>query len=134
MTELNDFAIKLAKEGKNFASVATLMPDGSPQVSLVWVDSDEKYLIINTAEGRVKTNNLRRDPRIALTVANSENPYQQIMVRGRVAEMTQEGADAHIDELAKRYLGVDKYPHRAPGEIRVKVKIIPEKIFSIGNE
>lgn len=134
MIELNEFAVRLAKEGKNFASVATLMPDGSPQVSLVWVDSDEKHLIINTAEGRVKTNNLRRDPRIAVTIANSENPYQQVMVRGRVAEMTQEGADAHIDELAKKYLGVDQYPHRAPGERRVKVRIVPEKILSIGDE
>jgi len=98
------------------------------------VDSDEKHLIINTAEGRVKTNNLRRDPRIAVTIANSENPYQQVMVRGRVAEMTQEGADAHIDELAKKYLGVDQYPHRAPGEKRVKVRIVPEKILSIGDE
>jgi PPOX class probable F420-dependent enzyme len=132
MVKLPDIIKRLAKMGKNFASIATLMPDGSPHVSVVWVDSDEKHLIINTAEGRVKTNNLQRDPRIALTITNSENPYQQVMVRDRVVEITDEGADEHIDGLAKKYLDVDKYPHRAPGERRVIVKIFPESIFSIG--
>jgi PPOX class probable F420-dependent enzyme len=130
--KLDDLLIKLTKEGRNFASIATIMPDGSPHVSVVWVDSDDKHLIINTAEGRVKTNNLRKDPRVAATIVNSENPYQQVMIRGRVADVTQNGADEHIDEMAKKYLGVDKYPYRARGEQRVIVKIVPEKVFIIG--
>ncbi|MCI0453629.1 MAG: PPOX class F420-dependent oxidoreductase [Candidatus Dadabacteria bacterium] len=134
MAELTRLAKKLTKEGRNFASIATLMPDGSPQVSITWIDSDEKYLIINTAEGRVKTYNMRRNPRVALTIVNSENPYQQVMIRGRVVEMTHEGADKHIDSLAKKYLGVDKYPHRTPGEQRVIAKIIPDHIFTTGDE
>ena len=131
MAALSELTKRLTNEGRNFASVATLMPDGSPQVSLVWVDSDEKHVIINTAEGRVKTNNLSRDPRVAVTIANSENPYQQVMIRGSVVEITQKGADRHIDELAKKYLGVDEYPHRAPGEKRVIVRISPESVFTI---
>jgi PPOX class probable F420-dependent enzyme len=134
MVELTMLAKRLTKEGRNFASIATLMPDGSPQVSITWIDSDEKYLIINTAEGRVKTYNMRRNPRVALTIVSSENPYQQVMIRGRVVEMTHEGADKHIDSLAKKYLGVDKYPHRAPGEQRVIAKIIPDHIFTTGDE
>jgi PPOX class probable F420-dependent enzyme len=134
MVELTKLAKRLTKEGRNFASIATLMPDGSPQVSITWIDSDEKYLIINTAEGRVKTYNMRRNPRVALTIVSSENPYQQVMIRGRVVEMTHEGADKHIDSLAKKYLGVDKYPHRAPGEQRVIAKIIPDHIFTTGDE
>jgi PPOX class probable F420-dependent enzyme len=132
MRELPELALKLLTEGKNFAAVATLMPDGSPQVTIVWVDSDGKHVIFNTAEGRIKTKNLRRDSRVAVAVMNSENPYQQVMIRGHVVEMTHEGADAHIDRLAKKYLGVDKYPHRAPGEQRVIVKIIPEHIATLG--
>ncbi len=134
MVELTGLAKRLTKQGKNFTSIATLMPDGSPQVSVVWIDSDRKHLILNTAEGRIKTNNMRRDPRVALTIVNAENPYQQVMIRGRVVEMTHDGADEHIDSLAKKYLGVDKYPHRSPGEQRVIVKIIPDQIFTTGDE
>jgi PPOX class probable F420-dependent enzyme len=123
---------KLLTEGRNFAAVATLMPDGSPQVSIVWIDSDGKHVIFNTAEGRAKAKNLRRDPRVAVTVINSENPYEQVMIRGRVVEMTHEGADAHIDRLAKKYLGVDKYPYRGPEEQRVIVKIAPDHIGILG--
>jgi PPOX class probable F420-dependent enzyme len=133
MAELSKLAKRLTKEGKNFASVATLMPNGSPQVSITWIDSDEKYLIINTAEGRTKTNNMRRDPRVALTIVNAENPYQQVMIRGRVVEMTHESADEHIDSMAKKYLGIDEYPHRAPGEQRVIVRIIPDRISTTGD-
>jgi PPOX class probable F420-dependent enzyme len=134
MAELTRLAKKLTKEGKNFASIATLMSDGSPQVSIVWIDSDKNYIILNTAEGRTKTNNMRRDPMVALAIMNAENPYQQVMIRGRVIEMTHDGADKHIDNLAKKYLGVDKYPHSTQGEQRVIVKIIPEHIFITGDE
>jgi PPOX class probable F420-dependent enzyme len=128
MVELPELARKLMAEGKNFASVATLMADGSPQVSVVWIDTDGQYILFNTARGRLKERNLRRDPRVALSITNSQNPYQEVMIRGRVVEMTQDGADAHIDKLAKKYLGVDKYPYRQPGEQRVIIKIAPEKV------
>ncbi|MCI0530127.1 MAG: PPOX class F420-dependent oxidoreductase, partial [Nitrospira sp.] len=80
----------------------------------------------------VKTKNLRRDPRVAVSIINAENPYQEIMIRGRVVEMTYDGADAHIDRLAKKYLGIDKYPYRRPGEQRVIVKIAPERVGTLG--
>ena len=132
MSKLPELAHKLLIEGGNFAAVATLMPDGSPQVSIVWIDSDGEHVILNTAEGRIKSKNLRRDPRVAVTVMNSENPYEQVMIRGRVVEMTHNGADAHIDRLAKKYLGVDKYPYRGPGEQRVIVKISPDHVATLG--
>ncbi len=128
---LDSFVYELCTVGKNFASVATVMPDGSPQVSLVWVDSDGENIVINTAEGRLKTSNLRNDVRVAVAIANSENHYEQAMVRGRVIEESHEGADEHINQLAKKYLGLDEYPHRQPGEVRVKIKIKPEKVFKI---
>ena len=107
---LPELAKQLA-EGKNFATIATLMADGSPQASVVWFDIDGELLIFNTAEGRIKPRNMRRDPRVAIAVHNAEQPYQQAMIRGHVVEITAEGADAHIDKLAKKYLGVDEYPY-----------------------
>ncbi len=128
---LDSFVYELCTEGKNFAAVATVMPDGSPQVSLVWVDSDGENIVINTAEGRLKTNNLRKDSRVAVAIANSENHYEQAMVRGKVTQESHDDADEHINQLAKKYLGLDEYPHRQPGEVRVKMKIKPEKVFKI---
>lgn len=116
-------------EGQTFAHVATLMADGSPQVSPVWIGLDGDLVVFNTAEGRLKPENLKRDPRVALSITNPENPYESILVRGKVVEITQEGADADIDALAKRYMGVDEYPLREPGEVRAIVKIEPEKVF-----
>lgn len=115
-------------ERPNFAHLATLMPDGSPQVTPVWVDLDGDTILINTAVGRVKTRNLDRDPRVALSIADQQNPYRYIQVRGRVVERTHEGADAHIDKLAKKYLGQDRYPFRRPGEQRVIFRIQPEHV------
>lgn len=132
MSKLPELAHKLITEGRNFAAVATLMPDGSPQVSIVWIDSDGEHVIFNTAEGRAKAKNLRRDPRVAVTVINSENPYEQVMIRGHVVEVTHNGADTHIDRLAKKYLGVDRYPYREPGEQRVIVKIAADHIGVFG--
>lgn len=131
MVKLPELALKLIKEGKNFATVATLMPDGSPHVTVVWVDSDGESVIFNTSEGRIKTKNLRRDPRIAIAIVSSENPYQQVMVRGHVVQITHEGADNHIDRLAKKYLGVDKYPYHSPGEQRLIVKIAPDHVGTL---
>ena len=132
MAKLPELALKLLTEGRNFGTVATLMSDGSPHATVVWVDSDGEHVIFNTAEGRTKTKNLRRDPRVAVAVANSENPYQQLTVRGHVVQMTHEGADNHIDLLAKKYLGVDKYPYRSAGEKRVIVKIAPDHVGTSG--
>jgi len=113
-----------------FANLATLMPDGRPQVTPVWFDYDGRYFIVNTAKGRVKDRNMRRDPRVSLAIMDPDNPYRYLEVRGRVAEVTEEGAVAHIDKLAKKYLGVDKYPYAQPGEQRVMFKIEPERLCS----
>ncbi|HEX4752396.1 MAG TPA: PPOX class F420-dependent oxidoreductase [Solirubrobacterales bacterium] len=115
-------------ENKDFAHVATLNSDGSPQVSAVWVGLDGDLITFNTAEGRLKTKNLHRDERVAISIADQENPYESLIVQGKVVEMAQDGADDDIDALAKRYLGADSYPFRQPGEERVIVKIEPEKV------
>ena len=117
---------------KSFAHLATLMPDGQPQVTPIWIDHDGKHVLINTAEGRQKDKNLVRDGRIALSVTDPENPYRYLEVRGRVAERTTQGADQHIDAMAKKYLGQDKYPFRKPGEVRVIFKVIPEHSTVMG--
>jgi PPOX class probable F420-dependent enzyme len=112
---------------KAFAHLATLMPDGQPQVTPVWVDYDGKYVVINTAEGRMKDKNMQRDGRVALSITDPDNPYRFLEVRGRIAERTLEGADAHIDAMAKKYLDKDKYPFRQPGEVRVIYRVTPER-------
>lgn len=115
-----------------FANLATLMPDGRPQVTPVWIDYDGKRLVVNTAKGRTKDRNMRRDPRVSLSILDPDNPYRYLEVRGKVSEVTENGADAHIDKMAKKYLGKDKYPFRQPGEVRVLFKITPEHTSSNG--
>ncbi|MFB3902996.1 MAG: PPOX class F420-dependent oxidoreductase [Acidobacteriota bacterium] len=115
-----------------FAHLATLMPDGRPQVTPVWCDYDGTYVVVNTAKGRQKDRNMRRDKRVALSIMDPKNPYRYLEVRGTVAEITEEGASEHIDKMAKKYLGVDKYPNAQPGEVRVLYKIRPEKTSSMG--
>lgn len=115
-----------------FASLATLMPDGSSQVTPVWVDLEGAVVIVNTARGRQKDKNMRRDPRVAMAIIDPENPYRYLEIRGRVAEITEDGADAHIDKMAKKYLGADKYPYRQPSETRVIFKIQPERVNTMG--
>jgi PPOX class probable F420-dependent enzyme len=113
---------------QTFAHLATLMPDGSPQVTPVWVDYEGDRIVVNTAEGRTKPRNMRDDPRVALSATDPDNPYEAVIVRGHVDEMTHEGADEHIDAMAKKYLGQDRYPFRQMGEQRVKVYIEPEVV------
>lgn len=108
-----------------FGMLATLMPGGQPQVTPVWCDLAEGHVLVNSARGRQKDKNVRRDPRVTITIADPDKPYRYLEVRGRVVEVTEQGADAHIDKLAKKYLGVDKYPYRGPGEVRVIYKIEP---------
>lgn len=115
---------------KAFAHLSTLMPDGRPQVTPVWVDYDGRYVLINTAEGRQKDKNLQRDRRVALSILDPDNPYRYLEVRGRVAERTRNGAEQHIDSMAKKYLDQDKYPFRQPGEARVLYKIEPQHVTS----
>jgi len=117
---------------KAFANLATLNADGSPQVTPVWVDFDGKNVLINTAKGRVKTRNLEREKRVALSIADPENPYRYVGIQGRVTAMSEAGADAHIDKMAMKYMGKEKYPLRAPGEVRVIVTIAPDKVFTMG--
>jgi len=116
---------------KSFASLATLMPDGKPQVTPVWVEYDGHHVIINTAEGRQKDKNLQRDKRVALSLMDPDNPYRYLEVRGKVVERTHNGADANIDALAKKYLGKDKYPFRQPNEVRVIYKIEPQHVTTM---
>src|SRR5207245_9403055 len=115
--------------GKNFAFVATLMKYGSPQITPTWIDFDGKSILINTAEGRIKQKNVSRDPHVAVSIVDQNNPYNMVTIRGKVIEQTSNGADEHIDKLAKRYLGVDKYPFRSKNEKRVIQKFNPEKVF-----
>ena len=115
-----------------FASLATLMPNGSPQVTPVWCDLEGDFVVFNSAKGRQKDRNVRRDPRVSLAVVDPENPYRYLEIRGRVVEITEDGASAHIDKMAKKYLGVDKYPYGQPGEVRVLYKIKPEHTTVMG--
>lgn len=115
--------------GKNFASFSTLMPDGSPQTTVVWVDTDGEHVLVNTAVGRVKERNVARDARVALTLFEQEDPYNQLAIRGRVVETTLTGAEDSIDDLARRYLGTESYPWRSEGERRVLLKILPERVI-----
>ena len=115
-----------------FANLGTLMPDGRPQVTPVWVDFDGEHIIFNSAKGRQKDRNVRRDPRVSLAIMDPENPYRYLEIRGSVVEITEDGADASIDKLAKKYLGVDKYPYSQSGEVRVIYKIKAEHTTVMG--
>ena len=117
---------------KAFASLATVMADGSPQVTPVWFDFDGTHLRVNSAKGRVKDRNMRRNGRVALSILDPENPYRHVAIRGRVEEITEAGAEAHIDSLSKKYLGQDRYPNRRPGEVRVIYRIRPERVSTMG--
>ena len=115
-----------------FGHLATLMPDGRPQVTPMWCDYDGTHVLLNTARGRQKDKNIRRDPRITLCIPDPDNPYRYLEVRGRVIEITEKGADEHINKLAKRYLGVDLYPYRQPGEVRLLLKVQPNRVRTYG--
>jgi PPOX class probable F420-dependent enzyme len=116
-------------EGKNFASFATLLDNGSPHVAPTWIDHDGDIILINTVIGRIKEKNVRNDPRVALSISDQENPYHMVSIQGKVVELTTNGADDHIDKLAKRYLGVDSYPLKSPEEKRIILKIKSDKVY-----
>lgn len=118
-------------EGRNFAFLATVRKDGSPQVTPTWIDRDNDTILINTAKGRVKQKNVSRDPRVSISLVDDQNPYSMVTISGKVTEQTSQGADEHIDKLARRYLDADKYPSHSPDIERVILKIKPEKIFFV---
>jgi PPOX class probable F420-dependent enzyme len=122
----------LFDDKKAFANLATLMPDGSPQVTPVWFDRRDGKFRVNTAKGRVKARNMKEGARVALAIMDPDNAYRYVQVRGTVSHITEEGADAHIDALAKKYLGQDKYPFRRPGEERVIYEITPASVSGMG--
>ncbi len=114
------------------ASLATLNPDGSPQITPLWVDRDGDDVLFNTAQGRKKARNMEKDARVAVTVIDPDDAYNVVAFQGTVIEETTEGADAHIDALAKKYLGVDEYPMRREGEVRIKLRVRTDHIAMQG--
>lgn len=131
--KLSDAQRKLLDD-KNFAHVATLDERGAPQITPVWIEYDGTHVLFNTEEKRAKLKHMKRDPRVSLSVLNAQNPYQYIEIRGKVVETTTQGANEMIDRLAKKYLGQDKYPFNKPDDVRVVVKILPEKVLGMGVE
>lgn len=130
-TKLSDDVKKLFSDA-NFGHLATLMPDGSPHVSIVWVDVDGDRILVNTQEGRVKPRNVRKDPRVSISIFDQQNPYKSATVTGRVVEITHEGAEESIHKLAKKYMGADKYPYLQPGDQRVIFVIEPDHVTVMG--
>ena len=127
MVKLSKKALKII-EGKNFAHLATLMKDGSPQVTPIWVDHDGDFILVNTAEGRLKLRNVSRDPRVAISITDQKDPYTMVAIRGKAVSITTKGADEHIEKLSIKYLG-RKYPWRSPGQKRTIIKIRPEHVL-----
>jgi len=124
--------LDLLQQKKAFANLATLMPDGSPQVTPVWFDYTGGVIRVNTAKGRVKARNLKIGSPVALSIMDPDEPYRYLQIRGRVRRALEEGADAHIDSLAEKYLGKDKYPFRQPGEVRISYEIEPLSAYGMG--
>jgi PPOX class probable F420-dependent enzyme len=131
-TEIPQSHMDIMTQKKAFAHLATLMPDGSPQVTPVWFDMAGDKLRVNTARGRVKDRNMQRDAQVALSILDPDNAYRHVALRGRIASVTEEGADAHIDSLAKKYLGADSYPFRSAGEVRVIYEIEITSVSTMG--
>jgi len=110
------------------AHLATLMPDDTPQVTPIWIDFDGTYLLVNTLKGRQKELNMQKRPKVGLDIVDPTNPWHWLSVRGQIVEITEEGANEHIDKMAKKYLGQDKYGFHQPGDVRVICKIQPDRV------
>ena len=132
MPAIPDKYLDLVQQKKAFANLATTMPDGSPQVTPVWFDFKNGAIRVNTVKGRVKARNMKEGSSVALAIMDPDEPYRYLQVRGKVRKVTESGADDHIDSLAKKYLGKDKYPFRRPGETRVIYEIEPTATQAMG--
>jgi PPOX class probable F420-dependent enzyme len=132
MVSIPDNYLDLVQQKTAFANLATVMADGSPQVTPVWFDYTDGAIRVNTAKGRVKSRTLRPGAPVALAIMDPDNAYRYIQIRGRVRRAVEQGADAHIDALAKKYLGKDTYPFRQPGEVRVTYEIEPISASGMG--
>ncbi len=125
---LSDKALELIAKPV-LATLCTVNASGAPQATPLWVEADGGDVLVNTAQGRAKARYIDGDGRVAVTVVDPENQYNVVALKGSVVEVTTEGADAQIDRLAKKYLGVDSYPMRTPDEVRISVRIRPERIL-----
>lgn len=132
MTVISNEFLDLLTEKRAIASLATIMPDGSPQVTPVWFDYEGGFVRVNTAKGRVKARNMKEGAAVALSIMDPDNAYRYLQIRGRVRRVIETGADRHIDALAKKYLGKDKYPFARPGEVRVMYEIEPRAAHAMG--
>jgi len=132
MADIPAAYLDLLQQKKSFANLATVMADGSPQVTPVWFDYTNGVIRINSARGRTKTRNMREGATVALSIMDPDNAYRYIQIRGKVTKATEQGAVAHIDSLAKKYIGKDKYPWSRPGEVRVTFEITPETAQAMG--
>jgi PPOX class probable F420-dependent enzyme len=132
MASIPEQYLDLMQQKKAFANLATVMADGSPQVTPVWFDYTAGKIRVNTAKGRVKSRTLRPGAPLALAIMDPDDPYRYVQIRGHVARAVEQGADAHIDSLAKKYLGKDTYPFRQPGEVRVMFEIEPVSVSGMG--
>ena len=124
--------LDLLTEKKALANLATLQPDGSPQVTPVWFDYVNGVIWVNTAKGRVKARNLSEGAKVAMSIVDPDNDYRYIQIRGTVSKETTDGAMAHIDGLAKKYLGKDTYPWHKPDDVRVMYEITPASVNAMG--
>lgn len=132
MADIPTAYLDLLQQKKSFANLATVMADGSPQVTPVWFDYTNGVIRVNSAKGRTKTRNMREGAQVALSIMDPDNAYRYIQLRGKVTKVTEQGASAHIDSLAKKYIGKDKYPWSRPGEVRVTFEITPNAVQAMG--
>ncbi len=132
MATIPDAYLDLLTQKKAFADLATLMSDGTPQVTPVWFDYTGGVIRVNSAKGRTKVRNMKEGAPVALSIVDPENPYRYLQVRGKVTRVIEEGASAHIDSLAKKYLDKDKYPWSQPGDVRVTFEITPGAVQAMG--
>jgi PPOX class probable F420-dependent enzyme len=132
MATIPDAYLDLLTQKKAFADLATLMPDGTPQVTPVWFDYTGGVIRVNSAKGRTKVRNMKEGAPVALSIVDPENPYRYLQVRGKVTRVIEEGASAHIDSLAKKYLDKDKYPWSKPDDVRVTFEITPAAVQAMG--
>lgn len=132
MAAIPEQFLDLLQQKKAFAGLATVMPDGTPQVTPVWFDYKGGVIRVNSAKGRTKTRNMKQGAPVALSIMDPDNPYRYLQIRGKVTSVTEEGASAHIDSLAKKYIDKDKYPWSRPGEVRVTFEITPDAVQTMG--